>query len=87
MCNLLFKVMEYEHDSAMESVYRTSFIKAFKKKMVENFFSFYIIDAINNKVAYYRDIIDISRLNGFTVSIIECLCYIICLNILAENII
>jgi hypothetical protein len=60
--------MEYEYDSAAESSYRTSFIKAFKKKMLENYFSFYIIDAINNKVAYYKEILDISRANGFTVS-------------------
>lgn len=60
--------MEYEYDPAVENLYRTSFIKAFKKKMLENYFSFYIIDAINNKVTYYKDIIEISRVNGFTVS-------------------
>ncbi|XP_050054420.1 putative uncharacterized protein DDB_G0282133 isoform X2 [Aphis gossypii] len=65
------KVMEYEHDSANENLYRTSFIKAFKKKILENYFSFYIIDAINNKVSYYKEIIEISRLNGFSVYIIE----------------
>ncbi|XP_026809226.1 uncharacterized protein LOC113551273 isoform X2 [Rhopalosiphum maidis] len=65
------KVMEYEHDSANENLYRTSFIKAFKKKILENYFSFYIIDAINNKVSYYKEIIEISRMNGFTVYIIE----------------
>uniref|UniRef100_A0A2S2PV52 YLP motif-containing protein 1 n=1 Tax=Sipha flava TaxID=143950 RepID=A0A2S2PV52_9HEMI len=68
------KVMEYEYDSAAESSYRTSFIKAFKKKMLENYFSFYIIDAINNKVAYYKEILDISRANGFTIYIIELEC-------------
>lgn len=78
--------MEYEYDSAHESLYRTSFIKAFKKKVVENYFSFYIIDAINNKVTYYKDIIDISRINGFTVSVIECLCNIVYLNIFVKNI-
>lgn len=62
--------MEYEHDSANESLYRTSFIKAFKKKISENYFSFFIIDAINNKVSYYKDIINISRCNGFTVSVL-----------------
>ncbi|XP_022180769.1 uncharacterized protein LOC111040974 isoform X2 [Myzus persicae] len=65
------KVMEYEHDSANENLYRISFIKAFKKKILENYFSFYIIDAINNKVSYYKEIIEISRMNGFTVYIIE----------------
>lgn len=64
----MFKEMEYEHDSANENLYRTSFIKAFKKKISENYFSFFIIDAINNKVSYYKDILDISRVNGFTVS-------------------
>lgn len=64
----MFKVMEYEHDSVNENLYRTSFIKAFKKKILENFFSFYILDAINDKVSYYKEIIDISRINGFTVS-------------------
>ncbi|XP_060860603.1 probable cyclin-dependent serine/threonine-protein kinase DDB_G0292550 isoform X2 [Metopolophium dirhodum] len=68
------KVMEYEHDSANESLYRTSFIKAFKKKILENYFSFYVIDAINNKVSYYKEIIEISRMNGFTVYIIELEC-------------
>jgi len=62
--------MEYEYDSANESLYRTSFIKAFKKKILENYFSFYIIDAINNKVSYYKDILEISKINGFTVSIL-----------------
>jgi len=62
--------MEYEHDSANENLYRTSFIKAFKKKILENYFSFYIIDAINNKVSYYKEIIEISRMNGFTVSVL-----------------
>lgn len=65
---IIFKVMEYEYDSAIESLYRTSFIKAFKKKMLENYFSFYIIDAVNNKVTYYKDILEISKINGFTVS-------------------
>lgn len=65
---VMFQVMEYEHDSANENLYRTSFIKAFKKKILENYFSFYIIDAINNKVTYYKDILEISRINGFTVS-------------------
>ncbi|XP_050542910.1 YLP motif-containing protein 1-like isoform X2 [Daktulosphaira vitifoliae] len=65
------KVMEYEHDSANESLYRTSFIKAFKKKVLENYFSFYIIDAINNKVTYYKDILDIAKVNGFTGYVIE----------------
>lgn len=63
--------MEYEHDTANESLYRTSFIKAFKKKILENYYSFYIIDAINNKVSYYKDIIEISKINGFTVSLLD----------------
>lgn len=67
----MFKEMEYEHDDANESLYRTSFIKAFKKKMLENYFSFFIIDAINNKVTYYKDILEISKVNGFTVSALE----------------
>jgi len=62
--------MEYEHDSANEHLYQTSFVKAFKKKMLENYFSFYIIDAINNKVSHYKEIIEISRMNGFTVSVL-----------------
>lgn len=71
--------MEYEHDSANENLYRTSFIKAFKKKMLENYFSFYIIDAINNKVTYYKDILEISKVNGFSVSkfIFYQYCYIL----------
>lgn len=66
--NCYVKEMEYEHDNANESLYRTSFIKAFKKKILENYFSFYILDAINNKVTYYKDMLDISKVNGFTVS-------------------
>ncbi|XP_050432303.1 uncharacterized protein LOC126840529 isoform X2 [Adelges cooleyi] len=65
------KVMEYEHDSANESLYRTSFIKAFKKKVMENYFSFYILDAINNKVTYYKDILDIAKTKGFTPYVVE----------------
>lgn len=48
MCDLSFEVLKCEHDSTTECLCRTSFVKAFKQKMVENLFSFCVIDTINN---------------------------------------
>lgn len=44
------KMLEYEHEPEMEESYRTDFLKSFKKTVEKGFFSFIIVDAVNDKV-------------------------------------
>ena len=44
------QMLEYEYEPEMEESYRTDFLKSFKKTVEKGFFSFIIVDAVNDKV-------------------------------------
>lgn len=46
------QMLEYEYEPEMEESYRTDFFKSFKKTVEKGYFSFIIIDAVNDKVEY-----------------------------------
>ena len=48
--NILFQMLEYEYEPEMEDSYRADFLKSFKKTVEKGYFSFIIIDAVNDKV-------------------------------------
>ena len=43
-------MLEYEYEPEMEESYRADFFKSFKKTVEKGYFSFIIIDAVNDKV-------------------------------------
>ena len=44
------QMLEYEYEPEMEESYRADFLKSFKKTVEKGFFSFIIVDAVNDKV-------------------------------------
>jgi len=44
-------MLEYEYEPEMEDSYRADFLKSFKKTVEKGYFSFIIIDAVNNKAS------------------------------------
>jgi len=43
-------MLEYEYEAEMENSYRADFFKSFKKTVEKGYFSFIIVDAVNEKV-------------------------------------
>ena len=62
------QVMEYEYEPSLEPSYRNSFLKNFKRQIDECYFSFIIVDAIFDKVAYLDEFWSYSKSKGFQVS-------------------
>lgn len=62
--------MEYEYEAAMEKSYQDSLIKAFKKTINDGYFSFLIVDAINDKLAHFEEMVNFAKTKGFQVCII-----------------
>lgn len=65
------KVMEYEYEAAMEKTYHDSLVKAFKKTISDGYFSFLIVDAINDKVSHFEEMWHFAKTKGFQVYICE----------------
>jgi YLP motif-containing protein 1 len=61
------KEMVYEFEAEMEESYRTSLIKSFKKTVTDGYFSFIIVDNINDKVKYFGEMWSFAKQNGFQV--------------------
>ena len=61
------KEMVYEYEKSMEGVYRSSLFKAFKKTITDGFFSFIIVDNINDKIKYFGEMWSFAKQNGFQV--------------------
>lgn len=59
--------MEYEYEAAMESQYRESLIKSFKKTVIDGYFPFIIVDAINNKLTHFQEITLFAKQKNFQV--------------------
>ena len=67
----LKQVMEYEYDAAVESAYRQSMLKTFKKTLDDGFFNFVMIDACNVKLAHFQDFWRYAKTSMFEVYIAE----------------
>lgn len=62
------KEMVYEYEAEMEESYRASFVKSFKKTIIDGYFPFIIVDNVNDKVKYFADMWSFAKQNGFQVS-------------------
>ncbi|XP_063905862.1 YLP motif-containing protein 1-like isoform X3 [Zophobas morio] len=65
------KDMVYEYEAEMEESYRSSLIKSFKKTITDGYFSFIIVDNINDKVKYFGEMWSFAKQNGFQVYICQ----------------
>lgn len=61
------KVLEYEYESCAEPHYRGSLLKAFKKTVSDGFFSFIIVDSVNEKTKDYEEMWSFAKSKGFQV--------------------
>lgn len=62
------KEMVYEYEKEMESSYRASLIKSFKKTITDGYFPFIIVDNVNEKVKYFGEMWSFAKQNGFQVN-------------------
>ncbi|KAK6621061.1 hypothetical protein RUM43_011365 [Polyplax serrata] len=65
------KVLEYEYEAGVEPHYRGSLLKAFKKTVSDGFFSFIIVDSVNEKTKDYEEMWSFAKQKGFQVYIAE----------------
>lgn len=65
------KVHEYEFEEAMEPTYRESLLRAYKKTLEDGFFTFVIVDSVNDKVAYFSEFWTIAKKMSFEVYVAE----------------
>lgn len=63
--------MVYEYEEAVESSYLASLAKAFKKNITDGYFSFIILDSINEKISDYDDMWSFAKTKGFKVFVCE----------------
>lgn len=64
--------MDYEYEPEMEIIYRQDLFKTFKKNIDNGFFSFIIIDAVNEKAKHFEDYWSYAKSKGFQVSTFIC---------------
>ncbi|XP_044255410.1 YLP motif-containing protein 1-like isoform X2 [Tribolium madens] len=65
------KEMVYEYEAEMEESYRTSLIKSFKKTITDGYFSFIIVDNVNDKVKYFGEMWSYAKQYGFQVYVCQ----------------
>lgn len=70
------KEMVYEYEAGMEDSYRTSLMKAFKKTITDGFFSFVVVDNVNDKVKYFGEMWSFAKQNGFQVILLCFVCFL-----------
>lgn len=70
--------MEYEYEAVMEKTYRESLLKAFKKTINDGYFSFLIVDAINDKIAQFEDMLTFAKSKGFQVRLVSRILLLCC---------
>ncbi|XP_050299243.1 YLP motif-containing protein 1-like isoform X2 [Anthonomus grandis grandis] len=68
---LRVKEMTYEYEAEMEESYRQSLIKSFKKTITDGYFSFVIVDNVNQKVKNFGEMWSFAKQNGFQVYICQ----------------
>ncbi|CAG0891337.1 unnamed protein product [Cyprideis torosa] len=65
------KTLEYVYEPEMEDRYRESLAKSFRKQVDDGYFSFIIVDSINNKIKHFSDLAAYATSRGFNVFIVE----------------
>nr|XP_023029814.1 YLP motif-containing protein 1-like isoform X1 [Leptinotarsa decemlineata]XP_023029816.1 YLP motif-containing protein 1-like isoform X1 [Leptinotarsa decemlineata]XP_023029817.1 YLP motif-containing protein 1-like isoform X1 [Leptinotarsa decemlineata] len=65
------KEMVYEYEAEMEESYRSSLLKSFKKTITDGYFSFVIVDNVNDKVKHFGEMWSFAKQNGFQVYICQ----------------
>ncbi|CAL5362162.1 unnamed protein product [Camellia sinensis] len=68
---IMKKVMEYCFEPEMEEAYRSSMLKAFKKTLDDNIFSFVIVDDRNLRVADFAQYWATAKRSGYEVYLLE----------------
>ncbi|KAK9875658.1 hypothetical protein WA026_009455 [Henosepilachna vigintioctopunctata] len=63
------KDMVYEFEAEMEEAYRASLMRSFKKTVTDGYFSFIIVDNVNDKVKHFGEMWSFAKQNGFQVYI------------------
>ena len=61
------QVMEYVYEEEMEGSYRANLMKQFNKTLDEGYFTFVIIDAINDKLSHFANAYALAKAKGFMV--------------------
>ena len=59
---------QYEYEAELEDTYRTSLIKSFKKQIDDGYFSFIMVDCINNLTKHYEEMWSYAKQKGFEVN-------------------
>ena len=60
-------MFQYEYEAALEENYRSSLIKSFKKQIDDGYFSFIMVDCINNLTKHYEEMWSYAKQKGFEV--------------------
>ena len=53
----------------MEESYRASLVKSFKKQVDDGYFSFIMVDCINDKTSHYQEMWSYAKQRGFEVKL------------------
>ena len=62
------KEMVYEYEPHLEESYRLSLIRSFKKTITDGYFSFIVVDNVNQRVRNFGEMWSFAKQNGFQVS-------------------
>lgn len=62
------KVATYEYDQRLETKYRDSMFRTFKKTIESGLFRFIILDSVNDKVRHFDEFVNYAQLRKFQVS-------------------
>lgn len=60
-------VMEYEYDEEREPLYRAQLVRQFKKTLDEGYFSFVIVDCVNEYVRQFEEMATVATQKRFQV--------------------
>ena len=60
-------LLQYEYEADLEPIYRTSLIKSFKKQIDDGYFSFIMVDCVNNLTKHYEEMWSYAKQKGFEV--------------------
>ena len=63
----MLQVHEYEYDPDMEDVYRSSFLKSFKKQVENCHFSFIVVDAVFDRAQDVDEFCAAAKMHAFQV--------------------
>ena len=67
----IYRHFQYEYDKELEDSFRSSLFKSFKKQIDDGYFTFVIVDGINNKTKHYEDMWSYGKQRGFEVQLLR----------------